>query len=955
MDNKNSSPLYSGNGWFIEALYDAYLTDPESIPAQWRQYFATLQEEEPAAAREVSHKAVRSAILEATRRPASRAPARVAAAKSAENIEHQKQVAVLQLINAHRFLGHRQANLDPLQQYERPEVPELDPAFHGLTDEDMDKTFNTGSLQHDKQETTLREIIDIVKTTYCRTIGAEYMHINETEQKRWIQQRLESCCAIPDFNRGKRLRILERLIAANSLEEYLHTKYVGQKRFSLEGGETLIPLLDELIKGCGQQKVREIVIGMAHRGRLNVLVNTIGKLPSQLFSEFEGKNNPDSTGSGDVKYHLGFSSDIQTKAGPVHITLSFNPSHLEIIDPVVEGSVRARQDRRKDYERNQVLPILIHGDAAFAGQGVVMETFNLSQTRGYSTGGTVHIIINNQIGFTTSDPLDSRSTLYCSDVAKVVQAPIFHVNADDPEAMVFIAKLALDFRMEFNKDVVIDMICFRKHGHSEADEPAATQPMMYKAIRKHLGVRNIYTNKLIEESIVTEEDTGRIADNYIQSLESNQAVAGPRAENISQDFVIDYTPYKGTNWDIILNSNINAETLKRLAERVTAIPEHMTLHPTVKRIMDNRLKMSRGELPMDWGFAETMAYASLLDSGYPVRISGQDSSRGTFFHRHAVVHDCETGETYLPLQHISENQANFLIINSTLSEEAVLAFEYGYSSAAPEALVIWEAQFGDFANGAQVIFDQFLSSSEAKWGRYCGLVVFLPHGYDGQGPEHSSARLERYLQLCAEENMQVCAPSTAGQMFHMLRRQMKRPYRKPLIVMSPKSLLRHKLSTTPIEEIVTGRFQTVIPETESIDPASVTRLLFCTGKVYYDLLEARHTNNISNIAIARIEQLYPFPADKVKRVINQYENLKEIVWVQEEPKNQGTWYYLQSRSTMLGCINDHHIFGYAGRPYSASPAVGYMHKHIEQQQQLVNDALQLDKLESTNHKNVIGA
>jgi 2-oxoglutarate dehydrogenase E1 component len=960
MENKKSSPLFSGNGGFIETLYETYLEDPDSVPAQWRQYFSTLQSEEPFQEPEVSHEAVRASITRATRKPrhwaAVRKPVPKAVPSATESIDHQKQVAVLQLINAHRFLGHRQAELDPLQQYDRPNVQELDPAYHGLTEQDLDKTFNIGSLQQAQSEMRLRDIINVIKTTYCRTIGAEYMHINETEQKRWIQQRLESCCAIPDFTPEKRRRILERVIAANSLEEYLHTKYVGQKRFSLEGGETLIPLLDEILKDSGRQEIREVVVGMAHRGRLNVLVNTIGKLPGDLFGEFEGKNNPDNgSGSGDVKYHLGYSSDINTKAGPVHLTLSFNPSHLEIIDPVVEGSVRARQDRRRDYERNQVLPVLIHGDAAFAGQGVVMETLNLSQTRGFSTGGTLHIIVNNQIGFTTSDPLDSRSTLYCTDVAKVVQAPIFHVNADDPEAIVFIAKLALDFRMEFNKDVIIDMICYRKHGHSEADEPAATQPIMYQAIRKHPGVRDIYTEKLIHEGVVTEKDVNHILENYIKSLEAGQSVAGPRAENISQEFAIDYSPYKGTQWDVILNSNISTDTLQRLAEKVTTIPENFKLHPTVKRIVDNRLKMSKGEMNMDWGFAETMAYATMLDAGIPVRISGQDSSRGTFFHRHAVLHDCETGETFLPLQHIKEKQANFLIINSTLSEEAVLAFEYGYSSSAPESLVIWEAQFGDFANGAQVVIDQFLSSSEAKWGRYCGLVTFLPHGYDGQGPEHSSARLERYLQLCAEENMQICYPSTAGQMFHMLRRQMMRPYRKPLIVMSPKSLLRHKLSTTPIEEIVTGRFQTVLPEAEPLDHSEVTRLLFCSGKVYYDLVEARRENEIDNIAIARIEQLYPFPQDKVKRIISGYENLKEIVWVQEEPKNQGSWYYMQSRSTMLGCINDHHTFGYVGRPYSASPAVGYMHKHIEQQKQLVSDALQLDKLEIADRKNVIGA
>ena len=950
MDKTSSSCLYSGNAWFIEDLYEAWLANPASIAPEWRQYFDTLQTSDASSGKDIAHTPIQQAFLEASRKPANVPKAQSTAPA---NIDHQKQVAVLQLINAYRFRGHRQADLDPLKQYERPVVSELDPAYHGLTDADLDKKFNTGSLQAADAEVSLREILEIVQSTYCRNIGAEYMHINETEQKRWIQQRLETYRAMPEYSKEKKTRILERLIAANALEEYLHTKYVGQKRFSLEGGEPLIPLLDELVQDGGSQQVKEVVIGMAHRGRINVLVNIIGKLPSDLFSEFEGKGKANENSSGDVKYHLGYSSDIETPGGPIHLTLSFNPSHLEIIDPVVEGSVRARQERRMDVKRSQVLPILLHGDAAFAGQGVVMETFNLSQTRGYTTGGTIHIIINNQIGFTTSDPLDSRSTLYCTDVAKIVQAPIFHVNADDPEAVVFIAKLALDFRMEFNKDVVIDMICFRKHGHSEADEPAATQPIMYKQIRKHPGVRKLYTEKLISEKLITQQDADKLLDNYIQSLENNHAVAGPQATNVSRDFLIDFSPYKGKHWDVVLNTNINEETLKRLAERITTIPEDFKLHPTVQRIMDSRKKMAAGELPMDWGFAETMAYASLLDTGHPVRISGQDCGRGTFFHRHSVLHHQETGGTYLPLQHISENQSNFLVINSTLSEEAVLAYEYGYSSAEPNTLVIWEAQFGDFANGAQVVFDQFLSSCEAKWGRFCGLVVFLPHGYDGQGPEHSSGRLERYLQLCAEENMQVCVPSTAGQMYHMLRRQILRPYRKPLIVMSPKSLLRHKLSTTPIEDIISGRFQTVIDEIDQIDKKAVTRLLFCCGKVYYDLLEARRENNIQNIAIARIEQLFPFPKDAVMRVISQYENLKEIVWVQEEPKNQGSWYYMQSRGTMIGCIGEQHTFGYAGRFYSASPAVGYMSKHLEQQRQLVADALQLDKLEVTHKKNVI--
>ena len=939
MSEPKPSFLYSGNAAYLEELYEQFLADPARVAPEWHSYFTDMAA--GSARRDISH----APILRELGNLGRRSRQNTAVATDASSF--QKQVSVLQLINAYRFRGHQQADLDPLKQHQRPVVPELDPAFHNLTEADLDSVFNPGSLVAPK-EITLREILAIVRSTYCGTIGAEYMHINETEQKRWIQQRLEQCRATPGFAREKRLRVLERLIAANALCLYLHTKYVGQKRFSVEGGESLIPLLDEVVQSSGIHGVQEVVIGMAHRGRLNVLVNIIGKMPHELFGEFEGKGKAELS-AGDVKYHLGYSSDIQTPGGVVHLTLAFNPSHLEIIDPVVAGSVRARQDRRLDKNRNQVLPILIHGDAAFAGQGVVMETFQLSQTRGYSTGGTVHIIINNQIGFTTSDPLDSRSSLYCTDVAKTVQAPIFHVNADDPEAVVFVAKLALDFRMEFKKDVIIDMVCFRRHGHSEADEPAATQPIMYQKIRAHPGARALFSEKLAATGLVTQEQLTEIATKYVDSLESNQAVAGTLATNVDTKFLINYAPYRGNKWNSPVKTGLDAAIVQRLTERLITLPAHFKLHPTVERIIENRRRMGAGEIPMDWGYAENMAYAALLDENIPVRISGQDSGRGTFFHRHAVIHNQNDGTTHLPLQHIKPDQPSFLVINSILSEEAVLAFEYGYSSAEPGSLVIWEAQFGDFANGAQVVFDQFISSSEAKWGRYCGLTILLPHGYDGQGPEHSSARLERYLQLCAEENMQVCVPSTPGQIFHMLRRQALRPYRKPLIVMSPKSLLRHKLSTTPVESLINGKFEVVMDEIDILDHAAVTRLLFCSGKVYFDLLEARRKNQIGNIAIARIEQLFPFPHTEVKAVIDSYPNLREVVWVQEEPKNQGSWYYMQSRGTMIGCLADHHTFGYAGRFYSASPAVGYMQLHLQQQKQLVDDALELNKIEVTSH------
>ena len=848
----------------------------------------------------------------------------------------------MQLVNAHRFRGHRSADLDPLRQHARPDVPELNPSYYGFTDEDMHTTFSSGSL-HGFNSAPLMEIFQAVQDTYCSTVGAEYMHINDTRQKRWIQERLEPLRGRHPFEPENKRRILERLVAAETLERYLHTKYVGQKRFSLEGGESLIPLLDDLLLQSGLVGVEEMVIGMAHRGRLNVLVNIVGKLPSDLFDEFEDQQTEDVPGSGDVKYHRGYSSDLEVAAGvSLHVTLAFNPSHLEIISPVVVGSVRARQERCGDKHRLRVLPILIHGDAAFAGQGVVMETLNLSQTRGYGTGGTIHVIINNQIGFTTSDPLDSRSTLYCSDVAKMIQAPIFHVNSDDPEALVSIGRMALDFRNEFNKDVVIDMVCYRRHGHSEADEPAATQPVMYHHVRAHPGSRKLYTDRLLEAGVIKENDAQELQERYVASLERGQPVSAPHGPDRHSEYRINFAPYMGNAWDMPVETAISIDTIRRLSERLTTLPEGFRLHPSVERIMQNRRRMGNGELPADWGFAEALAYAALLEQGYPVRLSGQDCGRGTFFHRHAVLHDQASGATWLPLQHLGEGQARFLVINSILSEEAVLAFEYGYSSSEPNSLVIWEAQFGDFANGAQVIFDQFLSSCEAKWGRGCALTVLLPHGYDGQGPEHSSARLERYLQLCAEENMQVCVPSTAAQMFHVLRRQIIRPHRKPLIIMSPKSLLRQRLSASPLEEFSTAGFATVFDDADpSLDPGRVKRLLLCSGKVYYDLLQERASAGIRDIGILRIEQLYPFPAEHLKAIIDRYRGCRQVVWVQEEPRNQGAWAFMQTSDRLPACLGRGQQLLHVSRAAAAAPATGSMSVHIAQQKRLVAEALQL--------------
>ena len=926
----DSSLLWIGNHAFLDSLYRDYLQDPASVDPQWRSWFDGM--EASCAASTLPGAADGSAGL--TRFEASEFAL--------------KQMRVQTFISANRYLGHRGADIDPIKVYKRPRMPDLYPEHHGLDDDDLDRVFNTGSLHIGKQEATLREIDELLRDTYRGSIGTEIAHLSSTEQKRWIQQQLESCRGRPGFDADKKRDILRWITGARKLEDYLHRKYVGQKRFSLEGGENLIPLLDELVQDAGIRGAREAVIGMAHRGRLNVLVNILGKHPRVLFGEFEGEIDIGSnSGSGDVKYHLGFSSTVETPGGPVHLALAFNPSHLEVINPVVEGSVRARQERRGDSDRTQVLPILIHGDAAFSGQGVVTETLNLSETRGYGTGGTVHIVVNNQIGFTTSDPLDSRSTLYCTDVAKLVQAPIFHVNGNDAEAVVFIAKLALDFRMRFRKDVVIDMICFRRYGHNESDEPLATQPMMYKKIREQHGPRKFYADQLIAEGIVEPGEPEALSEQYLAALEANRVMSRPLAEDQTNRNLTQWAPYIGTGWRTPGDTAVTIERIERLGRKLCEYPtEDFELHRSVRRIIDARREMVRGDRPMDWGFAENLAYATLIEDGYSVRLSGQDSQRGTFFHRHAVLHNQKRFGTYTPLEHLFDGQPRFRAINSMLSEVAVLGFEYGYCTAEPEGLTIWEAQFGDFANVAQVVIDQFLSSSEAKWGRFCGLVLMLPHGYDGQGPEHSSARLERFLQLCAEDNMQVCVPTTPAQMFHLLRRQLIRPYRKPLAIMSPKSLLRHRMSVSTREDLCTGGFQVLIDEIDEIDPGQVTRLVLCSGKVFYNILERRREAGLHHIAIVRVEQLYPFPEDEIKAILKAYPKATEICWAQDEPRNQGSWFFMLSRRHLAGCIQRKHKLVYAGRDYSASPAAGYLNVHTSEQRALVDTALGLDQAAS---------
>jgi 2-oxoglutarate dehydrogenase E1 component len=929
-----SSNLFGSNAPYVEELYESYLADPVSVEASWRAVFDAWQK--GGGARDVAHAPVIAAFEQQARNPQ---PARAAAAAPADD----KALKVLQYIRAHRVMGSRYSQLDPLKRLERTPVPELELSYYGLAEADMEREFSPGSWQGVKGPMKLADIVAAVKKTYCGTIGIEYMYIASTEEKRWIQRKFEGSRSTPAFGAEQKKWILERITASETLERYLHTRYVGQKRFSGEGGESLIPMLDTVIENTGVHGAKEVVIGMAHRGRLNVLVNTLGKIPADLFSEFEGKH-ADELSSGDVKYHQGFSSDIKTAGGTVHLTLAFNPSHLEIVNPVVEGSVRARQHRRGDHTGDQVLPLLIHGDAAFAGQGVVMETLALSQTRGYKTGGTVHIVVNNQIGFTTSDTRDARSSLYCTDIAKMVEAPVFHVNGDDPEACVFVAAIAEEYRYKFHKDVVIDLVCFRRLGHNEQDEPFVTQPLMYKKIAQHPGTRKLFADKLEREGVAAAGYGDELVTSVRAALDAGKGTNPKILYGLKPALAIDWAPYIGVDWRQAANTALAAGKLKQLAQRLTDIPANFKLHPSVERLLAGRREMGEGKVALDWGMAENLAYASLVDEGHPVRLSGQDAGRGTFAHRHAVLHDQNREKwdagVYTPLQNIRPGQANFLVIDSLLSEEAVLGFEYGYATAQPYELVIWEAQFGDFVNGAQVVIDQFIASGEAKWGRMCGLTLYLPHGYEGQGPEHSSARLERFMQLCAEHNMQVCVPSTAAQFFHMIRRQVVRPMRKPLIVMTPKSLLRKKEASSPIADLAGGGFQVILAEVEKIAAKKAKRVIFCAGKVYYDIAAERAKRAIDDIAIVRIEQLYPFPHDEFQAQIELYANAKSIVWCQEEPGNQGAWHRIQHY--LHRHMRPEQTLSYAGRASSASPAVGYMQLHAEQQKALVDAALSWD-------------
>ena len=936
----SNSYLFGANAPFIEELYESYLSNPASVDPRWREYFdklATLPGAGNYTGPDVPHAPIVASFAQRAKDGTLSTSSRSGAGGD------EKQVKVLQMINAYRFLGNRWAQLDPLKRSERPQVAELEPSYYGFTEADLGQIFSTGSFSTatGSEQSSLREILEAARQTYCGTVGAEYMYMSDVARKRWVQAKLEPIRATPRYSAEEKRRFLERLTAAETLERYLHTKYVGQKRFSLEGGESTIVAMDELIRVAGSLGVQEVVIGMAHRGRLNVLVNTLGKSPSMLFSEFEGKK-AEELSAGDVKYHMGFSSDVATPAGPVHLTLAFNPSHLEIVNPVVEGSVYARQRRRGDKTGEQAMAVLLHGDAAVIGQGVNQEMLNFSQTRGYGTGGTVHIVVNNQIGFTTSDPRDYRSSQYCTDIFKMVEAPIFHVNGDDPEAVALATRIAMEYRKEFKSDVVIDLVCFRKLGHNEQDEPMVTQPLMYKKIQAHPGTRKLYGDRLVAQGVCGPDDPEQMIKDYRSALDRGELLYNPVLANHTRKFATDWTPFAGQTYTDECDTSVPLADIKKLAKAVTTVPDGFTLHSRVAKIVEDRRAMGDGKLPLDWGMGETLAYATLLMQGFGVRVSGEDCGRGTFFHRHAVLHDQNREKwdagTYQPLQHMDPQQAPFIVIDSVLSEEAVMAFEYGYSTFEPNELVIWEGQFGDFANGAQVVIDQFISSGEAKWGRLSGLTLLLPHGYEGQGPEHSSARIERYMQLCAEQNWQVTVPTTPAQIFHLLRRQMMRKLRKPLVVITPKSLLRHKDAVSGLDELTKGGFRTVIGETDKLDPKKVTRIVLCSGKIYYELVAHRREHKIENAAIVRLEQLYPFPQAALEAEMKKYPKAKEVVWCQEEPRNQGVWYWFVSRQHLVQAVGDDQKLFLVSRPASASPAVGYYTKHVAQQKAVVEGA-----------------
>ena len=977
---EQTSFLFGSNAGYVAELYARFLSDPAAVDPSWNSFFQDLDEDSRAVLDELrgaswtvsdleDPKAKRDPVAESfivgTPNGAAVGNGAAAAMSGPGNgamLAHAQQVyggispqqlraatldsiRALMLIRVFRVRGHMNAHFDPLGLEKREPHPELDPATYGFGPGDLDRPiFLNYSLG--LETATLRQILEILHKTYCGTIGVEFMHIQDPEEKAWIQERIEGGRNHTDFTVNGKRAILERLTAAEGFEKFLQLKYTGTKRFGLEGGESMIPALEQILKRGGQLGLREVVVGMAHRGRLNVLTNFMGKPFSAVFSEFQG--NPSSPedvqGSGDVKYHLGTSSDRDFNGNIVHLSLTANPSHLEWVNPVVLGKVRAKQQQRRDLEREQVMGVLIHGDAAFAGQGIVAETLGLSELRGYRTGGTMHFIINNQIGFTTN-PTYSRSGVYCSDMAKMVQAPIFHVNGDDPEAVVHVSRIAIEFRQKFKRDVVIDMVCYRRHGHNEGDEPGFTQPIMYKKIRAHATTRELYAKQLVEENVITQAESDQITQDFMKKLEGEFEASSTYKPNKADWLEGKWaglqaqgadSPHRG-------ETGVDIDKLKQIGFKLCEYPKDFAINSKIARQLEAKKKTLESGEGIDWATAEALAYGTLVAEGTGVRLSGQDSGRGTFSHRHAVMYDQNTEDKYIPLCHVSPDQATFEVHDSPLSEAAVVGYEYGYSLAEPHNLVLWEAQFGDFANTAQTIIDQFISSGESKWLRMSGLVMLLPHGYEGQGPEHSSARPERFLQMCAEDNWQICNVTTPANLFHVFRRQIRRSFRKPLVLFTPKSLLRHKLCISDLSEMGPGSsFHRVLSETANDLAANdkIRRIVVCSGKVYYDLLQERMSRGIKDVVILRLEQLYPFPKDALAAEFAKYPNA-ELVWCQEEPENQGAWLFADRRlEAVLKDIG--HKAGrpsYVGRPATASPATGLLKRHNQEQAKLLDQAL----------------
>ena len=924
-----SSHISAGHAAYLEDLYETFIHDPDNLSKEWLDFFTSLPKH-PNSNGEISHQKIIKEFKNLSRSKVI--------SKTKKSVD-ERQGKVIRLIQSYRNRGHLKAKLDPLGMMERRVIEDLGIEFHGLSYEDLDQEFYTDTFT-DSKKLTLREILKRLEEIYCGNIGIECNHILDSNERRWFQKKFESKLKDYDFSKKQQLNIYERLNSAEGLAKYLSAKYPGMKRFGIDGAEALVPLIESVIQDCGSMGASQICFGMAHRGRLNLLVNVLGKLPSELFSAFDEDFELEGASTGDVKYHLGFSSNFETPGGEVHVSLFNNPSHLEIVDPVVIGSVRARQDRIGDNDRSKVVPVLLHGDASFSGQGVVMESLQMSQTRGFNVGGTIHIIVNNQIGFTTSNIEDSRSTDYSSDVAKIIQAPVIHVNGDDPEMVINAAKIACKYRNKFKKDIVIDLFCYRRRGHNEADDPSATQPLMYEKISKHPSVLSQYEDFLKEEGILTLEKAKKIKSDYRKSLEGGEVVAKNLSINPNDELWFDWEPHLDVKWWPKVKTSFNKKSFKELGQNIANVPKTFNLGSQASKIFEDRKKMTSSEIPINWGYAEIMAYASLLKEGYPIRITGQDVRRGTFSHRHACVFDSKTGMGYIPLSEIAnQNDTRFDIYDSLLSEEAVLGFEYGYSATWPSGLTIWEAQFGDFVNGAQVVIDQFIVSAQHKWDRLSGLVMLLPHGYEGQGPEHSSARIERFLQLCASENIQVCVPSSPKQIFHLLRRQAIRKMRTPLIVISPKSLLRSPNAVSSLDDLTDGSFACVIDD-KIKESNKVKKAIMCSGKVFYELLQKRDEEKRDDIALIRIEQLYPFPYDDLEEILTKYQNAKEFVWCQEEPLNQGAWFSHRHRiQRVLDRLDDDKVVNLVSRPAAAAPAVGLMKLHLEQQKQVINEAI----------------